>query len=90
MIRKEKEYFVATLPSNLHLGLERLDINWDRMLKLARDLSIEKLTGLPAGCYTTTFSYNTSDPEKAMRTHSALRAALEDQDKRVVKHWPGK
>ncbi len=84
MIRREKEYFVATLPSHRHLGLGPDDLNWDRMLKLARDLSIEQLAGLPAGYKTTTFSYNVSEPEEAMKTHSGLRAALKDQDKRVV------
>ncbi len=82
-IRNEKDYFVATLPSHLHLGLGLKKIPWqivlDQAKKQARELSPQ------IGAFSTTYSTSySSDEEKQRKLPLALQAALKDSDPRVV------
>jgi len=79
-VRKEKEYFVASLPSHLHLGLGPGDkMDWDSLAELARKLAIENLLDRPDGSYTTTFSHNYSNREEMRQLGPiAIAAALND------------
>lgn len=79
-VRKEKDYFVASLPSHLHLGLGPGDkMDWDSLAELARKLAIENLLDRPDGSYTTTFSHNYSNREEMRQLgRIAIAAALND------------
>ena len=84
-IREENGYFVATLPSHLHLGLGTMDIDWDHILKLAQELAMEKLFYRPDGSYTTTVSQSYSDREELrLQGRIAIETALNDPHPKVV------
>lgn len=85
LVRKEKGYFVATLPSHLHLGLGATDVNWDGILELAHELGTEKLSDRPDGSYTTTLSQSYSDRNRRrVQGRIAIEAALNDPHPKVV------
>lgn len=83
LIRNEKDYFVATLPSHLHLGLGLKKIPWQAVLDLAMKQAGELSPQI--GIYSTTYSTSySSDKEKWRKLPLALEAALKDSDSRVV------
>ena len=85
LVRKEDGYFVMTLPSHLHLGLGPVDIDWHEILKLARKLSTEQLSGLADGSFTTTFTQHYSGREEMLvKGRESIKAALKDENKKVV------
>lgn len=83
-IRNEKDYFVATLPSHLHLGLGLKEIPWQIVLDQAKKQAVE-LAPHP-GTFSTTYSTGYSSAEEKRRELPlALDAALQDRDPRVVR-----
>ncbi len=82
-IRNEKDYFVATLPSHLHLGLGAEEIPWKIILDLARKQA--KKLAPKIGIFSTTYSFSyPNDEEKQKKLPLAIEAALKDDDPRVV------
>ena len=82
-IRNEKDYFVATLPSHLHLGLGLKKIPWQTVLDLAKKQAKELSHQM--GAFSTTYptSYSSKEEERR-KLPLALEAALKDSDARVA------
>ncbi len=84
LVRREHEYFVATLPSHVHLGLgSSSNAPWDTLRQLARAQAGKVPNSVLA--YSTTFSRDAAFDSDPRETRRVLQVATSDWDPRVVR-----
>lgn len=83
LVRKERGYYVGMLPSVCHLGLGLAEAcDWEAVIREARE-QVTKANR--PGLYIYTSSHDIASRAKFLQKRSALEAALEDTNPRVVK-----